>query len=111
MGDRANVKVEDGDSTVFLYTHWDGSGLPIILKNALLKKERWDDGQYLARIIFQEMIGSDESTTGYGISSVIGDGDNRILIVNIETQTVSVKDKQWPFTEYINMDISTVWGI
>ena len=111
MGDRANIKLVDGDSTVFLYTHWDGSVLPGTLQRALAKKERWDDGQYLARIIFQEMLGTDEGTTGYGISSIVGDGDDRILTVDISGQTVSARDAKWSFSDYLNIDASTVWGI
>jgi hypothetical protein len=53
MGDRANVKVVDFDSTVFLYTHLSGSELPTVLQAALKRgRERCDDGQYLIRIIF-----------------------------------------------------------
>ncbi len=81
MGDRGNIIVKDGGSKVYLYTHWSGSQLPEILKEALIKGEdRWDDGPYLARIIFQEMLDGDTGTTGFGISSEYGDGGTDIEV-------------------------------
>lgn len=93
MGDRANVFVKDfqGNTGVYLYSHWGGSDLPVIVQRALARHERWDDNPYLARIIFCEMVKGDPSgTTGYGISSTVGDGHNRILVIDPQTQTVTV---------------------
>jgi hypothetical protein len=103
MGDRANVQVKDGESNVFLYTHWSGSELPKTLKTALIRgKERWTDGQYLARIIFCEMVRDDiDDMTGYGISSVVGDGGDRIIVVNVDEQTIKINGKTVTFGEYI----------
>ena len=97
MGDRGNIIVKDGESKVFLYTHWSGSDLPDTIKAALKRgTDRWTDGQYLARILFCEMIGGDiASTTGFGISSVIGDGGTDILI-NVDDQTVCEADGSNP---------------
>lgn len=105
MGDRANVKIVDYDSTVFLYTHHNGYKLPNVLKRALARRERWYDGAYLARIIFQEMIGNDKSDSGFGISSVIGDGDDHVLVVDIKNQTVSYEDRIWSLNHFINANI------
>lgn len=90
MGDRGNIVVQGDGSKVFLYTHWTGSDLPNILKRALKRGEsRWDDAQYLTRIIFCEMVGYDiNGTTGFGISSVEGDG-GALLTVNTDTQMVT----------------------
>ena len=93
MGDRANVKVVDGDSTVYLYTHWAGTELPETLARALGRQARWDDGQYLARIIFQEMLGDDDGALGYGISSTVVDGDDRVLVVDVDKQVVYTADE------------------
>lgn len=89
MGDRGNIIVKDRDSTVYLYSHWTGSDLPDVLKSALKRgKSRWNDGQYLARIIFCEMVkGSEMDETGFGISSTIGDGGTD-LVVDVGNQTV-----------------------
>jgi len=116
MGDRANVlvKYDDKDSGVYLYTHWGGSDLPSTLQQALKKRERWDDSQYLTRIIFCTMVGQDwDGTTGYGISSMVGDGDDRVLEVNVEDATVSFGGKTWTFEEFVKLgsrQIQQVWG-
>ena len=98
MGDRANVAVvqHDGKSLVYLYTHWAGTELPETVRQSLMRAtggpmdgNRWGDEQYLARIIFCEMVkGQELATSGYGISSLIGDGDYRIVEVNPKKQTV-----------------------
>lgn len=101
MGDRGNIIVKDDESTVYLYTHWTGSDLPIVIKAALQRgKDRWDDGAYLARILFCELVKGDEmETTGFGISSIMGDGGTDItvdvdkqVVVDDEGGSVSFKD-------------------
>lgn len=96
MGDRNNVHVVEphsGGPGVYLYTHWEGSMLPGTVARALDRgRDRWTDTAYLTRIIFCEMVkGSEEGTTGYGISTTIQDqdGGNQIQEVNVEEQTVN----------------------
>jgi hypothetical protein len=95
MGDRANVYVHEGDEPgVYLYTHSSGSGLPTVVASAIRRgRTRWDDMPYLARIIFDEMIGPDEHgrETGYGISAVVTDGDNRIVDVDTSTGILTLR--------------------
>lgn len=114
MGDRANIQVKnDNDQSVYLYTHWDGSELPETLQVALAKRWRWDDEAYLARIIFCEMVKEgvlDE--TGFGIASYVGDGEDRVLVVDTQARTVSRGEAQWTFEEYIALSpdqIADVW--
>lgn len=116
MGDRANILVKDNseDTGVYLYTHWGGTDLPSRLQQALRKEERWSDSQYLTRIIFCAMIDREDwdGTTGYGISSMVGDGDDRILEVNVEKATVSVGWRTWTFDEFTGLSsyqIQSVW--
>lgn len=105
MGDRANVYVvdeQDPAKGVYLYTHWSGTELPETVRQALLRKLRWNDCQYLTRIIFDQMTeGNHGAETGFGISASVGDGDERIVRVNALTQTVDLGHKAWPFDEYI----------
>ena len=54
MGDRGEVYIKD--ENVRLYTHWNAHELIENVKLALRKKWRWDDPQYLSRIIFDVMI-------------------------------------------------------
>src|SRR3990167_4137528 len=92
MGDRANIIIKETDEQVCLYTHWRGSDLHHILHSALVRgKDRWDDFQYLTRIIFCEMIKNDIlGNTGYGITQKVHDGENHVLVIDVVAQTVQV---------------------
>lgn len=114
MGDRGNIVV-DG---VWLYTHWDGCEIKQTLQSALVRgKDRWDDSQYLARIIFCEMLGKNDvmGLTDYGISIKMYDNEYNILVVDTNTQTVkeveetdNSKDRlgtvvnTWSFNDFIS---------
>lgn len=91
MGDRANIVIDDNGSRVFLYTHWSGLELPEILRAALARRARWDDPQYLSRIVFQQMVGTDRGETGFGISAVCGDNSYPLLIVDCAKQQVRLE--------------------
>lgn len=91
MGDRGNIALKFSEGgKIYLYTHWHGSSLREILKSALIRgKDRWDDEQYLARIIFSEMIKNDVlGTTGYGISTTLDDGEDKVVTVNLCVQKI-----------------------
>lgn len=104
MGDRGNIIVKNKGEEVYLYTHWRGHDLPETLQRALKRKQRWDDHQYLARIIFNTMTrGSEDSETGYGISSKQHDGGVDIT-VDVEHQEVRWEGKAWSFEEYIKLE-------
>lgn len=98
MGDRANIAVydtfggEDATPVVF-YTHWDGYRLPIRVRAALNRRQRWDDGAYLARIIFDAMTEGDHgSETGYGITSnSLCDNQYPVLVVDSASQRVAIR--------------------
>ncbi len=91
MGDRGNIFVRGRDDAgVYLYTHWSGSDLPTIVKRALARKERWDDGPYLTRILFDTLTsGQQGAPTGYGISSEIGDNQYPIVVVDPANEKVA----------------------
>lgn len=106
MGDRANilVKEDERDSGVYLYTHYGGSNLPQTLQKALAKKWRWDDSEYLTRIIFDCMSnGCQGQETGFGISTTVGDGEDRIAEVDVNKQEVHIGSETWSFEEFIGL--------
>ncbi len=92
MGDRANIVVRDawpedlGDKeAVFLYGHWSGTDMPELLRLALSAgRDRWSDPTYLARIVFQTMIGEDSGTTGFGISTRLTDNEYDLIVLRGE---------------------------
>lgn len=119
MGDRANVMIRsDYDEGVFLYTHWGGYELPQLVQSALAREERWTDSSYLARIVFSAMIKDEvDGETGYGISSVIGDNEHPVIVLDCSAQKVlyiSEGDarernianplRSWSFAEYVTAD-------
>lgn len=93
MGDRGNIAVQfEGDKTkrVWFYTHWSGYSMDSIIAAALERgKDRWNDDQYLARIIFCELVkGNEMDVTGFGIGVEPGDNGHAFRIVDIEAKTV-----------------------
>lgn len=111
MGDRANVLIKSkGRNEIYFYTHWNGYKLPITVQDALKRgRDRWDDEIYLNRIIFSEMI-KDRimDITGYGISSYVGDGEDRIIHINVEKQQVTLKNQSYTFEKYIALDLKDI---
>ena len=102
MGDRGQVHIVD--TGVWLYTHWDGSELPDTVALALAMKERWDDEEYLARIIFDEMIGDQQGgSTGFGIGTKQHGDVATVVAVNCKNQEVIVShpgfDQDWDKVE------------
>lgn len=85
MGDRGNLVLHDGtEPPLYIYSHWNRTGLPGLLANALATPQaesRIGDGQYLARIVFCQIMkqvnGLDEET-GWGLSTYLGDGDETL---------------------------------
>lgn len=90
MGDRANVVVRDDFSeqtdreAVFLYGHWSGYDLPETLREALLvAPDRWTDSAYLARVVFDRMVGESQGgSTGFGISTRPPDNEYDFLVLH-----------------------------
>ena len=95
MGDRAQVVVRrygsksDTDG-VFLYTHSGGYCLAEAVQAALARKVRWDDPEYLTRIIFCQMVkGAEADECGFGIGlGVHGDIEHPLIVVDPANQRV-----------------------
>jgi hypothetical protein len=112
MGDRGQVQIKLGgkDKDVYLYTHWDATGLIETVKKALTKKWRWDDPEYLARIIFDEMVGKDQGEeTGFGIGTAKHGDIWRLIIVDVPNNKISIQDDGknrglYSFDDFIDTD-------
>lgn len=91
MGARAQVKI--ADTGTFLYTHWGSGEITEDVRKALSRRQRWGDPEYLTRIIFDQMVGSQQGTeTGFGIGTS-QHGDIDILIeVNCKDRTIAEID-------------------
>ena len=110
MGDRGQVLIDD--TGVYLYTHWGASDLEAAVREAIGKKQRWDQPEYLARIIFDCMVersGGEE--TGFGVGRK--DASDAWLLVKIQcfARRVVVIDRapgsvtktEYTFDEFINL--------
>lgn len=94
MGDRGNIAIRYTDGQeIFLYAHWSGFEMAKVTRDALARKERWTDQDYLARIVFCEMVkGSENESTGFGIATrAAGDGEHPIIVLDVERQTVTLR--------------------
>ena len=61
------------------------------VKRALAKRLRWNDPEYLARIIFEEMVGDQTGTeTGFGIGCAQHGDVFDCVEIDCENQTVSI---------------------
>ena len=72
MGSRGNIGIVQSQSqtTLYLYTHWEGHNICSILAEGLKKAKeegRLSDETYATRIIFDVLTGCRGDSTGYGI--------------------------------------------
>jgi hypothetical protein len=129
MGDRGNLFFVDGKAGgklagVYMYTHWSGSALPALVKAALARgRGRWGDSQYLARIVFCELVqDSVLDETGYGLGTQIGDNEHAIIRIDDTRQRVSIHrpgreaiatDKglgAWTYEQFLTADVDAVFA-
>ena len=69
MGTRGQVLIKD--TGVYLYQHFDSYNLPDLVKSVIKRNDRWNDPEYLTRMIFSDMIETDiTGSTSYGIGTV-----------------------------------------
>lgn len=77
------------NSGVVLYQHDDGKSVYDAVYKALLRRKRWDQEDYLTRIIFSIMIrGRVEEEAGHGIRSWVDSNIKYTIRVDVENQTV-----------------------
>ena len=102
MGNRGQVCING----VYLYTHSGGYRLAADVRRALARRIRWDDAEYLTRIIFDSMSEGDHGgELGYGIGTVEHcDLNNPLITINTKNQTVRVGDSFYTFEEFIKVN-------
>lgn len=109
MGDRRQIKLvyngndEQPAGELYIYTHWHGSELELIVANALDRgRDRWTDETYLARIIISEVIkasGIDE-TTGVGIAPYFMDTSYGEFTIDFRFNHVELADDRDEISVY-----------
>ena len=122
MSDRANIYLEmpgedDQPSGIYLYTHYYGREWPEMLREALeFGRGRWNDEQYLARIIISRVFADlTDSELGGGVSLRIGDNNHPIIVCDLIKREVSfstnggerdcwVRRSHLSFVDYVKQD-------
>lgn len=105
MGDRGQVEIiNEGEPTLYLYTHWGASSLEHTVADALARGEnRWSDPEYLNRIIFSEMIKDDvDSEVGYGIGFFQHGDVWKLVVINHVDKTVGIKVVNYSKVDLVN---------
>ena len=90
MGDKGQVKLIYGhNESIYLYSHWGGCDLLQDVQDALKRKWRWEDSEYLGRIIFDAIIsGTHDTETGFGIGfRVRSDIEHPLVVVDLDNNT------------------------
>ena len=91
MGDRGQDLTKD--EGIHLYTHWAASELGRHVQRAPARRLRWNDPEYLARILFDAMKGGDtDGETGYGIGSSKRGDIWRLITLDCENQKIIIED-------------------
>lgn len=92
MGDRVQIAIKDGpeDRAVYLYSHSSGADAYVALQQALARRQRWEDSEYLARIIFQQLVGPEITEYGYGIGTARhGDIEHALPVLDCSKQRIT----------------------
>ena len=107
MGMRQNIKmIYSKGSPVYLYSHWNGgadvnqSPLARVVREAITRRQRWDDESYLARIIVSTILKGDiNGEVGYGIAPYPMDEEFPTIEVNLAKKTVN----DTPYRKFITL--------
>jgi hypothetical protein len=77
---------------VYLYTHNSGNTLVNVINDVLSRKIRWDDPDYLARLIFCRMIPKDkwDDELGFGIGTQLYKDINLLVSLDTVHQTIKI---------------------
>jgi len=117
MGDRGQVEItgmHGSDASIYLYTHWGASELEHTVANALARgTSRWNDDEYLNRIIFSEMIQNElMDETGYGIGLGVHGDVYKLVVVNYSDNTIGIKQVNYDnvdWNDYNSDDVVWDW--
>lgn len=87
---------------VYLYTHDTSRNLLSNVYNVLIKEKRWDDPDYLARIIFCEMIPQEfwDSDSGFGIGTQLYVDTELLISLDVTSQKITVSSGMHEFENF-----------
>ena len=97
---------------IYLYTHSKGQNLVNIVYEVLSMKRRWDDSDYLTRMIFCAMVPKDSwfDEHGYGIGTSMYDDLDILISLNISDKTIKMQSsselhtyEKMSFDDFVNV--------
>jgi hypothetical protein len=96
---------------VYLYTHNGGDKLVNIVYEVLSMQTRWDDSDYLTRLIFCAMVPNNRwnDEYGYGIGTGLYDDIDILVSIDVPNQKIKLQSsidihnyQSMSFTEFID---------
>jgi hypothetical protein len=90
---------------IYLYTHSTADDLINVVNNVLSKNVRWDDPDYLARMIFCKMIPVEDwdNENGFGIGTQLYMDIQMLISLDTVHQTIKISSS---FEKYITNSIT-----
>ena len=78
---------------LYLYNHEGSNSLVSIVFEVLSRKERWDDADYLSRMIFCAMVPESEwhESTNYGIGTSLYMDLQLFISINVPLQKITIQ--------------------
>lgn len=90
---------------IYLYSHNTANELVSVVSDVLLRQVRWDDPDYLSRMIFCRMIPKNkwDDELGFGIGTQLYKDVNMLLTLDTVHQTIKISSA---FETYITNSIT-----
>lgn len=97
MGDRATTIIRvEGRADLYLYRHWGGYKQETVVRSVLARRLRWDDPDYLARMVFSAMVKDDiDEDTGYGIGTASTESEYIRIVLRPDNCTVEFEPSDY----------------
>jgi hypothetical protein len=88
----AQIEVISPFGRVYLYTSKTAKSLVSTVHNTLSLNKRWDDPDYLTRLLFCRMIPLDswDSDTGFGIGTQLYVDTNLLITIDTVKQSIAI---------------------
>jgi hypothetical protein len=89
------IEIVGPHGSVFLYTHNLAHNLVHVVRNVLEKKMRWNDPDYLARMLFCEMVPEElwYSDKGFGIGTEMYVDVKYIISIKTQIFTITLQER------------------
>ena len=108
MGAQGNTCIMNLDNKKYkyIYTHYLGDELPILLKRALSQtRGYWDDWSYLIAAIGYEILRRAEYTSsGFGLAEYPFNTSQEIIFIDVNNWIITIGSHSLSFGEYIEQD-------